>query len=85
MPIIPDLNVIVCLLPRYFRRPLNVFCEFIPQLVFLMCLFGYLVALVFYKWLFFTAECPQYAPQLLIRKSVFSQNAPLVINNLLCS
>lgn len=51
----------------YFRRPLNVFCEFIPQLVFLMCLFGYLVALVFYKWLFFTAECPQYAPQLLIQ------------------
>lgn len=85
MPILPDLNVIVCLLPRYFRRPINIFCEFIPQLVFLMCLFGYLVALVFYKWLFFNAECPQYAPQLLIRKSLISQNAFLFINHSLWS
>ena len=58
------------LLSRYFRRPINIFCEFIPQIVFLLCLFGYLVALVFYKWIFFTSLCTQYAPQLLIRKSL---------------
>ncbi|XP_061191407.1 V-type proton ATPase 116 kDa subunit a1-like isoform X2 [Saccostrea echinata] len=56
-----------CVNHAYFRRPLNIFCEFIPQLVFLLCLFGYLVALVFYKWIFFTALCTQYAPQLLIQ------------------
>ncbi|XP_022319624.2 V-type proton ATPase 116 kDa subunit a 1-like isoform X2 [Crassostrea virginica] len=56
-----------CVNHVYFRRPINIFCEFIPQIVFLLCLFGYLVALVFYKWIFFTSLCTQYAPQLLIQ------------------
>ncbi|XP_048757922.1 V-type proton ATPase 116 kDa subunit a 1-like isoform X2 [Ostrea edulis] len=51
----------------YFRRPLNIFCEFIPQLIFLVCLFGYLVAVVVYKWIAFNADCTQYAPQLIIQ------------------
>jgi hypothetical protein len=33
-----------------FRKWYNVFCEFVPQLVFLWAMFGYLVILIFYKW-----------------------------------
>lgn len=50
----------------YFRRPLDVFVEFIPSLFFLLCLFGYLVGMIFYKWFAFTDVCTQCAPSLLI-------------------
>ncbi|XP_021350644.1 V-type proton ATPase 116 kDa subunit a-like isoform X11 [Mizuhopecten yessoensis] len=50
----------------YFRKPLNIFCQFIPELLFLLCLFGYLVALIFYKWVSYTNHCTQCAPSLLI-------------------
>ncbi|XP_041371566.1 V-type proton ATPase 116 kDa subunit a1-like [Gigantopelta aegis] len=44
---------------RYFKKPLNIFCEFVPQMIFLFCMFGYLVILVFKKWLtFFTKPAP---------------------------
>ncbi|EDQ89979.1 uncharacterized protein MONBRDRAFT_18895 [Monosiga brevicollis MX1] len=35
---------------RFFRKPLRVFHEFIPQVLFLTCIFGYLVIMIFYKW-----------------------------------
>ncbi|EDV27659.1 uncharacterized protein TRIADDRAFT_63670 [Trichoplax adhaerens] len=35
----------------YFKKYSNIFCEFIPQVLFLNALFGYLVALIFYKWI----------------------------------
>ncbi|XP_034175073.2 V-type ATPase subunit a family protein Vha100-1 isoform X3 [Osmia lignaria lignaria] len=35
----------------YFRRKLSIFCEFIPQIVFLMFLFLYMVLLMFIKWM----------------------------------
>ncbi|KAL5018990.1 hypothetical protein ScPMuIL_004712 [Solemya velum] len=50
----------------HFRNLLNIFCEFIPEMVFMLCLFGYLIALVFYKWLTFNALCSECAPSLLI-------------------
>ncbi|KAL3876178.1 hypothetical protein ACJMK2_034049 [Sinanodonta woodiana] len=50
----------------HFRRWLNIICEFFPQLLFLGCLFGYLVAIIFFKWVVYTAECTQCAPSLLI-------------------
>ncbi|GLV45480.1 Vacuolar H[+] ATPase 100kD subunit 1 [Carabus blaptoides fortunei] len=34
----------------YFKRPLNIFCEFIPQIIFLTFLFLYMVLLMFIKW-----------------------------------
>ncbi|XP_077295638.1 V-type ATPase subunit a family protein Vha100-1 isoform X2 [Arctopsyche grandis] len=34
----------------YFKRKLNVFCDFIPQIVFLTFLFFYMVLLIFIKW-----------------------------------
>lgn len=34
----------------YFKRAINIFCEFIPQIIFLIFLFLYLCVLVFHKW-----------------------------------
>lgn len=50
----------------HFRRPINIICEFIPQLVFLMALFGYLVIMIFVKWSIYTANEAACAPSLLI-------------------
>ncbi|CAG2231135.1 ATP6N [Mytilus edulis] len=50
----------------YFKRTLEAFVEFVPSLLFLLCLFGYLVGLVFYKWFLFNQKCTQCAPSLLI-------------------
>ncbi|CAC5402301.1 ATPeV0A [Mytilus coruscus] len=50
----------------YFKRTLEALVEFIPALLFLLCLFGYLVGLVFYKWFLFNQKCTQCAPSLLI-------------------
>ena len=55
---------------RHFGHYSYVLIQFIPELLFLLCIFGYLLALVFYKWLTFTAWCTQCSPALLIRKFV---------------
>src|SRR5690348_8163894 len=34
----------------YFGHIVDVFAEFIPQLLFMLCLFGYMVILILYKW-----------------------------------
>jgi len=36
---------------RYFNNRLNIFCQFIPEVIFVCCTFGYLVILIFAKWL----------------------------------
>ncbi|XP_055934123.1 V-type proton ATPase 116 kDa subunit a 1-like isoform X2 [Argiope bruennichi] len=51
---------------RYFKRPLNVICEFVPQLIFLISIFGYLVLLIFSKWSNYKAKDASCAPSLLI-------------------
>ncbi|XP_076173162.1 V-type ATPase subunit a family protein Vha100-1 isoform X3 [Ptiloglossa arizonensis] len=35
----------------YFKRKINITCEFIPQIIFLMFLFLYMVLLMFIKWI----------------------------------
>ncbi|XP_063704995.1 V-type proton ATPase 116 kDa subunit a 1-like [Culicoides brevitarsis] len=43
----------VCMsLPNHFhlKRKMNVILEFIPQFLFLVCLFGYMVFMIFFKW-----------------------------------
>ncbi|KAJ8344741.1 hypothetical protein SKAU_G00289340 [Synaphobranchus kaupii] len=50
----------------YFKKPLNIFLGFIPEVVFMTSLFGYLVLLVFYKWVAYSAATSKDAPSLLI-------------------
>uniref|UniRef100_A0A673KJW9 V-type proton ATPase subunit a n=1 Tax=Sinocyclocheilus rhinocerous TaxID=307959 RepID=A0A673KJW9_9TELE len=47
-------------------RTFNLYLIFIPELLFLLCLFGYLVFMIIYKWLFFTVRDSQTAPSILI-------------------
>ncbi len=40
----------------YFKRPLNIFAEFIPQIIFLAGMFGYLSLLMWMKWTLYSAD-----------------------------
>lgn len=51
---------------RHFRQKFNVYLLFLPELLFLLCLFGYLVFMIFYKWLAFGARDSSQAPSILI-------------------
>jgi len=35
----------------YFRNKLDVYCEFVPQILFMLSLFGFMVFLIFLKWM----------------------------------
>uniref|UniRef100_A0A3P9MDB5 V-type proton ATPase subunit a n=2 Tax=Oryzias latipes TaxID=8090 RepID=A0A3P9MDB5_ORYLA len=50
----------------YFKKKYNLYLVFLPELLFLLCLFGYLVFMIFYKWLAFSAEDSSNAPSILI-------------------
>lgn len=61
----------ICWCDSYFKRYLNVICEFIPQLLFLLAIFGYLCALIFVKWSVPVDFIPNFyacSPNLLIGK-----------------
>ena len=34
----------------HFRSAIDFFFEFIPQLVFMCCIFGYMIIMIFIKW-----------------------------------
>lgn len=51
---------------RHFRQKFNVYLLFLPELLFLLCLFGYLVFMILYKWLMFDARYSSQAPSILI-------------------
>lgn len=51
---------------RHFRQKFNVYLLFLPELLFLLCLFGYLVFMILYKWLAFCARDSSQAPSILI-------------------
>lgn len=36
---------------RYFKKSLDFYCEFIPQFIFMVALFGYMDFLIVFKWL----------------------------------
>uniref|UniRef100_A0A671YM88 V-type proton ATPase subunit a n=1 Tax=Sparus aurata TaxID=8175 RepID=A0A671YM88_SPAAU len=50
----------------HFRQKFNVYLLFLPELLFLLCLFGYLVFMIFYKWLAYGARDSSQAPSILI-------------------
>ncbi|XP_031611251.1 V-type proton ATPase 116 kDa subunit a [Oreochromis aureus] len=50
----------------YFRKKYNLYLVFIPELVFMLSLFGYLVFMIFYKWLAFSPKHSKDAPSILI-------------------
>ncbi|XP_067084099.1 V-type proton ATPase 116 kDa subunit a isoform X2 [Osmerus mordax] len=50
----------------HFRNRFNIVLVFIPELLFLLSLFGYLVFMIVYKWLAFSAHTSRDAPSILI-------------------
>ncbi|XP_075147508.1 V-type proton ATPase 116 kDa subunit a1-like isoform X5 [Haematobia irritans] len=56
----------------YFKRYASILLEFLPQMIFLLLLFGYMVFMMFYKWVKYSpkaealAETPGCAPSVLI-------------------
>lgn len=51
---------------RFFRNMANVWCEFVPQLLFLCSIFGYLVIIILAKWTINFGKDTYCAPSLLI-------------------
>ena len=45
----------------YFKKPLNIFAEFIPQVIFMSCMFGYLTILMWMKWTMYGANAEDFA------------------------
>ncbi|KAG9353928.1 hypothetical protein JZ751_012052 [Albula glossodonta] len=50
----------------HFRQKFNVYLLFLPELLFLLCLFGYLGFMIVYKWLAFSAGESRLAPSVLV-------------------
>lgn len=51
---------------RHFRKKYSLYLVFLPELLFLLCLFGYLVFMIVYKWIVFTPQDSKHAPSVLI-------------------
>ena len=50
----------------YFGRTINIVCEFIPQMIFLFNIFGYMNIQIFMKWFKYSASNANDAPSILI-------------------
>lgn len=57
---------VVCVFFRHFRKMSSVFFVLIPELFFMVCLFGYLVFMVVFKWIAYTPAQSKIAPSILI-------------------
>ncbi|KAF6333423.1 hypothetical protein mRhiFer1_008181 [Rhinolophus ferrumequinum] len=50
----------------HFRKKFNIYWVSIPELLFMLCMFGYLIFMIIYKWLVYSAETSRVAPSILI-------------------
>ncbi|XP_004595468.2 V-type proton ATPase 116 kDa subunit a 2 [Ochotona princeps] len=50
----------------HFRKNFNIYLVSIPELLFMLCIFGYLIFMIIYKWLVYSAETSRVAPSILI-------------------
>ncbi|XP_078063476.1 V-type proton ATPase 116 kDa subunit a 2-like [Mustelus asterias] len=50
----------------HFKKRWLILLVFVPEMLFMLCLFGYLVFLIVYKWLAYTVVRSQEAPSILI-------------------
>ncbi|KAL5109529.1 hypothetical protein TcWFU_009950 [Taenia crassiceps] len=51
---------------RSFKNSLSIYCDLIPEVLFMLSIFGYLVFMIFYKWVAFCSNDASTAPSLLI-------------------
>lgn len=51
---------------RHFRKKFNIYLVSIPELLFMLCMFGYLIFMIVYKWLVYSADTSRVAPSILI-------------------
>lgn len=51
---------------RFFRNTLNIILQFIPEMIFILSLFGYLVFMIMFKWCSFDVSVSRRAPSILI-------------------
>lgn len=70
--------VFVFVFSSHFGQISKVFFVLIPELIFMLCLFGYLVFLVLFKWIAYTPADSEFAPSVLIHfidMFLFTENA----------
>ncbi|KAI5723775.1 hypothetical protein M8J76_010814 [Diaphorina citri] len=61
----------------HFRKPVNILLEFLPQLIFLVLLFGYMVTLMFMKWIMVNILL-EFLPQLIFLVLLFGYMVTLM-------
>lgn len=60
------ISLVVTVFSRHFGQIRSVFFVLIPELIFMMCLFGYLVFMLVFKWIVYTPAQSEFAPSILI-------------------
>lgn len=51
---------------RFFNKPLDVISEFVPRVIWLAAIFGYMIIMIFYKWIAYYYANSACAPSILI-------------------